>query len=101
VEYSGSGCLVDIGAKVSAFLPEQEAALVIPDGTKDLSSIVPLDQPIEFQIISDEDENGLLLVSIKHIQYKKAWEVVQQLAGDDSVIAKAIKAIASLQARLG
>jgi len=93
VEYSGSGCLVDIGAKASAFLPEQEAALVIPDGTKDLSSIVPLDQPIEFQIISDEDENGQLLVSIKRIQYKKAWEVVQQLAGDDSVIEAPVVAV--------
>lgn len=92
VEYSGSGCLVDIGAKASAFLPEQEAALIIPDGS-DLSDIVPLEQPIEFQIISDEDENGQLLVSIKRIQYKKAWENVQQLAADDSVIEAPVIAV--------
>ena len=92
VEYSGSGCLVDIGAKASAFLPEHEAALVIPDGS-DLSDIVPLDQPIEFQIISEEDENGQLLVSIKRIQYKKAWEVVQQKAAEDSVIEAVVIAV--------
>lgn len=85
VEYSGSGCLVDIGAKASAFLPEQEAALVIPDG-KDLSSIIPLDEKMEFQIISEEDENGQLIVSIKRIQYKKAWDTIQKLAAEDEVI---------------
>ena len=92
VEYSGSGCLVDIGAKASAFLPEQEAALVIPDGSS-MSDIVPLDQPIEFQIISEEDENGQLLVSIKRIQYKKAWEIVKQKAADDSVIEAPVIAV--------
>jgi len=92
VEYSGSGCLVDIGAKASAFLPEQEAGLVLPE-SKDLSSIVPLDVPTDFQIISDEDENGQLLVSIKRIQYKKAWESVEQLAADDSVIEAEVIAV--------
>jgi hypothetical protein len=31
VEYSSSGCLVDIGAKASAFLPEAEASLMMHD----------------------------------------------------------------------
>jgi small subunit ribosomal protein S1 len=92
VEYSQSGCLVDIGAKASAFLPEAEAGLVIPD-SKDLSSVIPLDVEMEFQIISDEDENGQLLVSVKRIQYKKAWEAVTLLAESDSVIEAEIIAV--------
>lgn len=85
VEYSPAGCLVDIGAKASAFLPLLEASLV-PVSSNDLSAAIPLDIPMQFQIISDEDENGQLLVSIKRIQYKMAWDKVKELAASDSVI---------------
>ena len=85
VEYSPAGCLVDIGAKASAFLPILEASLV-PVSSNDLSSTIPLDTPLQFQIISDEDENGQLLVSIKRIQYKRAWDTVKELAASDSVV---------------
>jgi small subunit ribosomal protein S1 len=34
-----------------------------------------LDQELDFEIISDEDENGQLLVSIRRIQYRQAWQV--------------------------
>jgi small subunit ribosomal protein S1 len=92
VEYSGQGCLVDIGAKASAFLPEQEAALIIPD-SKDVSDIIPLDTKMEFQIISDEDENGQLIVSVKRIQYKQAWETITKLAEEDAVIEAEVVAV--------
>lgn len=92
VEYSNSGCLVDIGAKSSAFLPELEAGLIIPDN-KDLSSIIPLDTEMEFQIISEEDENGQLLVSIKRIQYKKAWDAIRKLAEEDAVVETTVIAV--------
>lgn len=85
VEYSPAGCLVDIGAKASAFLPILEASLV-PVSSNDLVTTVPLDTPLQFQIISDEDENGQLLVSIKRIQYKRAWDTVKELAAADSVV---------------
>lgn len=91
VEYSGSGCLVDIGAKASAYLPEQEAALVM-DGMH-LENVVPLDTKMEFQIISEEDENGQLLVSIKRLQYKKAWDAVVQMAEQDAVIEAEVVAV--------
>lgn len=94
VEYSGdTGCLVDIGAKASAFLPAQEAAL--QTGTHDaaLSDLIPLDTPMDFQIISDEDENGQLLVSVKRIQYKQAWEKVLELSEADSVLEAPVIAV--------
>mmetsp|Transcript_20515 Transcript_20515/g.44423 ORF Transcript_20515/g.44423 Transcript_20515/m.44423 type:complete len:378 (+) Transcript_20515:301-1434(+) len=91
VEYSGSGCLVDIGAKASAFLPEQEASLMMAD--KELSEVVPLDTPLQFQIISDEDENGQLLVSIKRLEYKNAWEKVTSLAEADEVLEAEVVAV--------
>lgn len=91
VEYTGSGCLVDIGAKASAYLPEQEAALLM-DGLG-VADVVPLETPMEFQIISEEDENGQLLVSIKRIQYKKAWDTVVALAEKDAVLEARVVAV--------
>lgn len=82
VEYAGSGCLVDIGAKSSAFLPEHEAALVMEHRT--IEDVVPLDTPLQFQIITDEDENGQLIVSIKRLEYKRAWDAVTKMAEEDS-----------------
>lgn len=73
VQFEYQGALVDIGAKSAAFMPLREAAL-IPSG--DISTSVEIDENREFQIISDEDENGQLLVSIKRIEYGKAWEHV-------------------------
>ena len=92
VEYAGSGCLVDIGAKSSAFLPEQEAALVLADD-QGLESVIPLDTPMDFQIISEEDENGQLIVSVKRLQYKQAWDTVVKLAEEDAVLEAPVIAV--------
>jgi len=75
VQYDNGGCIVDIGAKSSAFLPAQEAALVQVDGVS-IESLIALDEERSFQIISEEDENGQLLVSVRRIEYRKAWEKV-------------------------
>lgn len=85
VEYDNGGCIVDIGAKASAFLPESEAALIQPQGSE-IADLVELNSEIQFQIISDEDENGQLLVSIRRIQYRAAWDTVQELQEKDAVL---------------
>jgi len=85
VEYDTKGVIVDIGAKASAYLPEAEAALLQPAGA-DISDLVELDCELEFQIISDEDENGQLLVSIRRIQYRQAWEKIIALQEADAVM---------------
>jgi len=90
VEYSNGGCLVDIGAKASAFLPEAEASLI---ADQDMRDLVPLDTTLDFQIISNEDENGQLLVSIKRIEYKKAWERVIELSSQDAVVEAPVIAV--------
>jgi len=85
VEYANGGIIVDIGAKASAFLPEQEAALIKPVGCE-LSDLVDLDVELDFQIISEEDENGQLLVSRRRIQYRAAWDAVLELQSNDSIL---------------
>lgn len=85
IEYGNGGVIVDIGAKASAFLPEQEAALIQPQGCE-LSDLVDLNTELDFQIISDEDENGQLLVSRRRIQYRAAWETILALQAEDAVL---------------
>merc|ERR1712021_237157 len=64
---------------------EAEAALIQPVGS-DMSDLVNLNEELDFQIISDEDENGQLMVSIRRIQYRSAWETIQQMQADDAIL---------------
>jgi len=84
VQYDKGGCIVDIGAKASAFLPLQEASLFQEQGTS-IESLIDIDAEREFEIISEEDENGQLLVSIRRIQYRAAWDKVVAMQDTDDV----------------
>jgi len=84
VQYDNGGCTVDIGAKASAFLPVNEAALIQNQGDT-IESLVDLDTEMDFQIISEEDENGQLLVSVRRIQYRQAWDKVIAKQSEDEV----------------
>jgi small subunit ribosomal protein S1 len=91
VQYDKGGCIVDIGAKASAFLPVAEASLM--DLQKDIEKIVELDVEKDFQIISEEDENGQLLVSLKRIQFREAWTKVQDMNTNDDVFDAEVVAV--------
>mmetsp|Transcript_778 Transcript_778/g.1263 ORF Transcript_778/g.1263 Transcript_778/m.1263 type:complete len:406 (-) Transcript_778:91-1308(-) len=92
VEYDKGGCIVDIGAKASAYLPEAEAALIQNQGDS-IQDLVALDTKFDFQIISDEDENGQLLVSIRRIQYRNAWETVTSMQESDDTFEANVVAV--------
>jgi small subunit ribosomal protein S1 len=59
----------------------------------DISDLVGLDQELDFEIISDEDENGQLLVSIRRIQYRQAWERVLAAQERDEVLEAQVVAV--------
>lgn len=94
VQYDNGGCIVDIGAKASAFLPVAEAALV-QDSTagNNIENLVEIDAEMEFQIISEEDENGQLIVSVRRIQYRQAWDTVVEMQGKDDSFEATVIAI--------
>jgi small subunit ribosomal protein S1 len=92
VQYDNGGCIVDIGAKASAFLPVAESSLIQDQGDT-IETLVDLEQEMEFQIISEEDENGQLLVSIRRIQYRQAWEKVIAQQADDEVFEAKVVAV--------
>jgi small subunit ribosomal protein S1 len=92
VQYENGGAIVDIGAKASAFLPTQESSLFLAQGAS-IETSVDLEQELEFQIISEEDENGQLMVSVRRIQYRQAWEKVIAQQTEDEVFEAEVVAV--------
>ena len=77
------GSLIDIGAKTAAFMPLQEASI---NRVEELADVLQPGDMREFFILSEENEDGQLMLSIRRIEYQMAWERVRQLQKEDATI---------------
>ena len=77
------GAMIDIGAKTAAFMPMQEVSINRVEG---LSDVLQPSESREFFIMSEENEDGQLALSIRRIEYQRAWERVRQLQKEDATI---------------
>jgi len=77
------GAMIDIGAKTAAFMPMQEVSINRVEG---LSDVLQTSETREFFIMSEENEDGQLALSIRRIEYQRAWERVRQLQKEDATI---------------
>jgi small subunit ribosomal protein S1 len=77
------GAMIDIGAKTAAFMPLQEVSINRVEG---LSDVLEPGEVREFFILSEENEDGQLTLSIRRIEYQRAWERVRQLQKEDATI---------------
>jgi len=77
------GALIDIGAKTAAYIPIQEMSINRVD---DPSEVLQADETREFFILTDENEDGQLTLSIRRIEYMRAWERVRQLQQEDATV---------------
>ena len=68
------GAMIDIGAKTAAFMPMQEVSINRVEG---LSDVLQPSESREFFIMSEENEDGQLALSIRRIEYQRAWERVR------------------------
>jgi len=81
------GALIDIGAKTAAFIPIQEMSINRVDNPDE---VLESDESREFFILSDENEDGQLTLSIRRIEYMRAWERVRQLQAEDATVRSAV-----------
>ena len=81
------GALIDIGAKTAAFIPIQEMSINRVDNPDE---VLQSDETREFYILSDENEDGQLTLSIRRIEYMRAWERVRQLQAEDATVRSAV-----------
>ncbi|NEP19740.1 MAG: 30S ribosomal protein S1 [Leptolyngbya sp. SIO4C1] len=77
------GALIDIGAKTAAFLPIQEMSI---NRVESSDEVLQSNETREFFILTDENEDGQLTLSIRRIEYMRAWERVRQLQGEDATV---------------
>ena len=77
------GAMIDIGAKTAAFMPMQEVSINRVEG---LSDVLQPSEVRQFFIMSEENEDGQLSLSIRRIEYQRAWERVRQLQKEDATI---------------
>ena len=77
------GALIDIGAKTAAYIPIQEMSINRIDSPEE---VLQADETREFFILADENEDGQLTLSIRRIEYMRAWERVRQLQAEDATV---------------
>jgi small subunit ribosomal protein S1 len=77
------GAMIDIGAKTAAFMPLPEVSI---NRVEHLSDVLEPGEVREFFILSEENEDGQLTLSIRRIEYQRAWERVRQLQKEDATI---------------
>lgn len=90
VQFEVKGALVDVGGKASAFLANDEVSMQRVD---DIEEILAIGDNREFQITSNEDENGQLQLSVRRIEFARAWERVRQIQAEDCTIRAEILSI--------
>ena len=64
-------------------MPLQEVSINRVEG---LGDVLQPGEIREFFIMSEENEDGLLALSIRRIEYQRAWERVRQLQKEDATI---------------
>ncbi|MFP4252933.1 MAG: 30S ribosomal protein S1 [Halothece sp.] len=77
------GALIDIGAKTAAYIPIQEMSI---NRVEEPSEVLQPEETREFFILTDENEDGQLTLSIRRIEYMRAWERVRQLQAEDATV---------------
>ncbi|HIK37995.1 MAG: 30S ribosomal protein S1 [Geminocystis sp.] len=77
------GALIDIGAKTAAYIPLQELSINRVESPTD---VLKPNETREFFILADENEDGQLTLSIRRIEYMRAWERVRQLKEEDATV---------------
>lgn len=89
-QFDPNGALVDIGAKASAICPLVEMSMNRVDKPEEA---LQLGEDREFQIVSGEDANGQLKLSIRRIEYSRAWDRVSQMQAEDVTVHSEIVSI--------
>jgi small subunit ribosomal protein S1 len=77
------GALIDIGAKTAAYISIQEMSINRVDAPEE---VLQSNETREFFILTDENEDGQLTLSLRRIEYMRAWERVRQLQAEDVTV---------------
>lgn len=77
------GAFVDIGAKAPAYLPLQEVAVNKPAKATDA---VKAGDEHEFMVVQGADRDGMMVISIRKIEFEKLWATFRDLMAKDETV---------------
>jgi small subunit ribosomal protein S1 len=78
-----AGTVFSMEPRGAAFIPIQEMSINRVD---DPVEVLQANETREFFILTDENEDGQLTLSIRRIEYMRAWERVRQLQAEDATV---------------
>jgi len=77
------GALVEIGAKADALVPTSECSL---SAVKNAASVFDIDETYEFEIIQDDNGEGMLTLSVRKMELAKAWDRCREAQAEDAAL---------------
>ena len=80
------GLLVDIGADIAGYLPEEEISLITHDESIEDRILPLINETREFFIVAYNKKSHQLLLSIKRLEYIRAWKRIKQIQTEDVII---------------
>jgi len=81
------GFLVDVGAEIAGYLPFEETSLQL---TEEINNYL-INETREFFILTYNKHSQYLLLSIKRLEYIRAWKRIKQLELEDILLKLPIK----------
>ncbi len=82
-----SGAFIDIGAKNAAYIPIEEMSI---NRVENPEEVLQSYDTREFFILADENEDGQITLSLRRIEYMRAWERVRQLQAEDATVSSVV-----------
>lgn len=82
-QYEKDGAYIDIGGKSIAFLPITEASL---KPVTDLSTVLPLQEDLDFLIIREQDADGQVTLSRRQLEIQQIWERLAQMQENSQTV---------------
>ncbi|MCA6557094.1 MAG: 30S ribosomal protein S1, partial [Pseudanabaena sp. M114S2SP2A07QC] len=83
VSVESSGIYVDIGAKSLGFLPIEEATL--SGASRSNNDAFPIGNEYEFLIISSQNADGEVKLSVRRLLFKQAWQTLRDYQAESKV----------------
>lgn len=82
ISVESSGIYVDIGAKSLGFMPIDEATI---SGSSRATDAFPIGNEYEFLIISNQNADGEVKLSVRRLLFKQAWQTLRDYQTDSKV----------------
>lgn len=82
-EYTSDGAYIDIGGKSPAFIPLREASV---EATDDIKTALPLQEEKEFLIVSNQNDEGQVTLSIRQLKLKESWDDLATISENSGTV---------------